>query len=174
MWLPIVFKTLQQLCSVCVCVHLGLPHQCHSLCFKSWHSSNIAVLQKGKAAKKLPCGFMHYSSSSLPLFFYSSLHCIMGKRGAREKVRGNRMHSSLIQLQHVGGKKTRYAAFTTQWSCSRLWLFDQDKLPCVCTAVLRLSLHDLHSRKTLPFLVYMMSQFLFCPYLHDKGNGSQN
>lgn len=44
----------------------------------------------------------------------------------------------------------------------------------VCTAVLSLSLYNLPSRKTLPFLVYVMRRFLLCAYHEDKGNGSKN
>lgn len=122
-------KFVRQCCSIIfLCVHL--PSPCHS--FKSWHSSSIAVLQKDEAAENslmALCIIPLHLSSTLSHFLYAALG---GWGGEGEKVRGNKQenadgiwtHSSLIQLQHLE-KKT---AFTTHWSCSELWLFDQDNL----------------------------------------------
>lgn len=118
-----------------------------------------------------------FVSLSLSLTFFM-LHWRGGWGGKGEKVRGNKQENaegirSLIQLQHLEKRNT--SSFYNTLKLQRaVTLRSGQPLLSVCTAVLSLSLYNLHSRNTLPFLVYVMRQFLLCAYLGDKGNGSQN
>lgn len=159
--------------SILPCV--GLRSPCHD--FKSWHGSSKAVLQKRQGSRNslttlyiIPL----HLCFSLPHFLYAASR---GWRGEGEKVRGTkqedaegiRMYRSLIQLQH--SEKKAQAAFTTHWREPSY--FDQDNLFSQAALQYLAYLYNLPSRKTLPFLVYVMRQFLLGAYLRDKRNGSK-
>lgn len=104
-------------CSIIfLCVRLSSP--CHG--FKNLTQFQHSSPSKRRGSRKLPNGFMHYSSSSLfhsLSFFYG----VLGEwAGEGEKVRGNkqenaegiRTHRSLIQLQHLEKKNKQLLQHT--------------------------------------------------------------
>ena len=124
---------------------------------------------KRRGSRKVPNGFMHYSSSS-------PFHCIRGDEGAKEKrsgVTNKRTHCRLIQLQHL--EKTHPGIFYNRLKLQRAaTLRSGQPLLSVCTAALSLSLCDLHSRNTPPVLVYVMRPLQLVLICEITGNGSQH